>query len=321
LRTIVLYIKEYLGNEWNPRLFLSVGVLLALSFAVNYGFISETSVIRQISNPMLQFVFYFFYYGIPYAATIALYSATTGKKEFLSDTGFIFLTVFSFVLLSTYITLHNLPSYLLRTSPGIYQSISPQFYWYANRYASNLLPGFAILIPLAWYWRTHDKHSSRFYGFSSSSINLKTYFAIIALLVPIVAIASFAGDFQSAYPRYKFGLPQHLTATEASGLIGGFEFCYGVDFVFVELLFRGFFVLAFARYLGSASILPMVVAYAFIHFQKPMGEAIGSIAGGFVLGIIAYRTTSIYGGVILHLGVAYIMEIAGTIHLLLTRIR
>jgi membrane protease YdiL (CAAX protease family) len=59
----------------------------------------------------------------------------------------------------------------------------------------------------------------------------------------------------------------------------------------------------------------MVVVYAMIHFEKPLLEAISSIAGGFVLGVIAERTRSIYGGVIVHLGIAWMMEIAGSFHL------
>jgi membrane protease YdiL (CAAX protease family) len=59
----------------------------------------------------------------------------------------------------------------------------------------------------------------------------------------------------------------------------------------------------------------MVVAYAMIHFEKPLLEALSSIFGGLVLGIISYRTKSIYGGVIIHLGIASTMEIAGAFHM------
>ncbi|MBI5474720.1 MAG: CPBP family intramembrane metalloprotease, partial [Ignavibacteriae bacterium] len=188
----------------------------------------------------------------------------------------------------------------------------PEYRGYALRYASNLLPGLVVIAPLAIYWYNMDRATSSFYGFSASKINLKTYFAILLLVAPVVCAASFGGDFQATYPRYKFGMP-----TDANSLaIPGFELCYGIDFVFVELLFRGFMVMAFTRYLGSGAILPMVVVYAFIHFQKPMGEAIGSVFGGIVLGVISYNTKSIYGGVILHLGVAYMMEAAGTLQML-----
>jgi hypothetical protein len=45
-----------------------------------------------------------------------------------------------------------------------------------------------------------------------------------------------------------------------------------------------------------------------LHFGKPMGEAVSSIFGGFILGVIALYSRSILGGVIIHLGVAWLME-------------
>ena len=44
-----------------------------------------------------------------------------------------------------------------------------------------------------------------------------------------------------------------------------------------------------------------------------MGEAISSFAGGMLLGIISYNTKSIRGGLMVHLGIAWMMEIAGFI--------
>ncbi len=318
MKQITAYVREYFHEEWNPKLFVAVGVLLLVCFAVNYRFISEASIIRQLPNPLHQFVFYFFFYGIPYGATLALYLLTTGKRDFLRNRQFVLLTLFCLAILSAYVTLHNFPSYLLRSTPSVFEPIPKAFQGYAVRYTSNLLPGLFAILPIAFYWMKNDRRNFRLYGFSSSHINLKTYFGILLLLVPVVFAASFGSDFQSAYPRYKFGLPQSVIGTERNLLVGVFEICYSVDFVFVELFFRGFMVMAFSRYLGSSAILPMVVAYAFIHFQKPVGEAIGSVFGGLVLGIISYRTKSIYGGIILHLGVAYLMEIAGTMHMLLS---
>jgi hypothetical protein len=52
----------------------------------------------------------------------------------------------------------------------------------------------------------------------------------------------------------------------------------------------------------------MISVYCFLHFGKPMGEAISSIFGGYILGVIAYNTKSISGGIIVHMGVAWMMD-------------
>jgi membrane protease YdiL (CAAX protease family) len=78
----------------------------------------------------------------------------------------------------------------------------------------------------------------------------------------------------------------------------------------IELLFRGFMVIGMASVLGRAAVVPMVVTYCFLHFGKPAGEAVSSIFGGFILGVIAYETRSIWGGIIIHVGIAWAMELA-----------
>jgi hypothetical protein len=51
------------------------------------------------------------------------------------------------------------------------------------------------------------------------------------------------------------------------------------------------------------------VLYCTLHFGKPMGEAVSSVFGGYILGVVAYETRSIWGGVIVHIGIAWMMEI------------
>ena len=90
-----------------------------------------------------------------------------------------------------------------------------------------------------------------------------------------------------------------------------YEISYGIDFLTIELFFRGFLVFAFVRYVGADAVLPMAVFYCSIHFGKPLFECISSFFGGMLLGIIAYRTQSILGGIMVHLGIAWMMEIGG----------
>ena len=94
---------------------------------------------------------------------------------------------------------------------------------------------------------------------------------------------------------------------------GIYEIAYGLNFISVELFFRGFLVVGLMSLLGRKAVLAMVAAYCFLHFGKPAGEAISSIFGGFILGVVAYETKSIWGGVIIHVGIAWSMEIVATI--------
>ena len=292
-----------------------VGTLLGALFFVNYGFTFESSVIRSLPFPAGHAGFYFLFYFAPYALTHAVYAFATRDFSIVRRKEFWILSLFAFIILAIYVTLHNGPWYLLKTQPSLFEGLPREYQPFAARCASNILPLTLMSIPLIAYWWKADRKAMPLYGFSAKTIILRSYFVILLMLVPIVIAASFTPDFQYAYPRYKFGFPEFAGAGQRRAFLGLYEFCYGADFVFVEFFFRGFMILAFARLFGPKVIIPMVVAYAMIHFEKPLLEALSSILGGLVLGIISYRTKSIYGGVIIHLGIAYTMEIAGALQM------
>ena len=78
-------------------------------------------------------------------------------------------------------------------------------------------------------------------------------------------------------------------------------------------LFVIFLVLAFARWAGKDAILPMAIFYCTIHFGKPLGECISSYFGGMILGVVSYHTRTIIGGFLVHVGIAWLMELGGYI--------
>jgi hypothetical protein len=65
------------------------------------------------------------------------------------------------------------------------------------------------------------------------------------------------------------------------------------------------------QYAGKDCILPMALFYCTIHFGKPLGECISSYFGGIILGVVIYNTRTIFGGLIVHLGIAWLMELGG----------
>ncbi len=55
--------------------------------------------------------------------------------------------------------------------------------------------------------------------------------------------------------------------------------------------------------------LRMTATYAVIHFEKPIGETISSVFGGYILGIIALYSCNIWGDIFIHGVTAFVMEI------------
>ncbi|MBI3140040.1 MAG: CPBP family intramembrane metalloprotease [Sphingobacteriales bacterium] len=139
----------------------------------------------------------------------------------------------------------------------------------------------------------------------------KPYGSMILLMLPLLAFASSQPGFQAVYPQFKnlsvTGNMEHISWWK----ILLFEGSYGTDFITIELFFRGFLVLAFVKWMGRDIILPAAVFYCCIHFGKPVAECISSFFGGILLGIIVYHTRSIRGVLVVHLGMAWMMEVAG----------
>lgn len=189
----------------------------------------------------------------------------------------------------------------------MFGGVPNEFWRFYNKVSYNLAGVFALLIPCFIYWFLIDRKQENFYGFRIKGVNLWPYIILLAMMLPPLYWAGTQPDFLETYPRYtKIGISPSESHYVRYVLL--YELVYGSDFVFTEFFFRGFIILAFARHFGHRAILPMCVYYVTIHFGKPLGETISSFFGGLLLGVIAFRTRSIYGGIIVHLGIAYLME-------------
>jgi hypothetical protein len=148
-------------------------------------------------------------------------------------------------------------------------------------------------------------------GLTRKGFSARPYFFLLLLLVPLIALASTQPDFLRVYPKVKniAFLNGYAYPLWPRKLL--YELAYGLDFLSIELFFRGLLVIGLVRYAGTRAILPMAVFYCTIHFGKPLGECISSFFGGLILGVLAARTRSILGGLMVHLGLAWLMEIGG----------
>ena len=177
-----------------------------------------------------------------------------------------------------------------------------------------------VLPVLALLRLTVDRDVNGLYGIGKGNHLLKSYLSLYAVILPILAVVSFTPDFISYYPMYKpwlyegvFGRPVWLNTII-------FEAVYISDFLMVEMIYRGVLVIGMASLLGRRAVLPMCVAYVALHFGKPALETISALLGGYFLGALAYQTRHIWGGVIIHMGIAFIIEILRFFQYYLTRI-
>jgi hypothetical protein len=155
-------------------------------------------------------------------------------------------------------------------------------------------------------------HRRSLFGLRGGVFTAGPYLWLLAAMAVVIAIGSQFADIQSHYPRYlASGGPafaeRHAWPSWLAILC--YELPYGLGFIPTELFFRGFLVVGLSAYMGRAAVLPMVAAYAALHFGKPLTETISSVAGGFALGVLALHHRNIWGGVLIHVGIAWLMEI------------
>jgi hypothetical protein len=148
-------------------------------------------------------------------------------------------------------------------------------------------------------------------GLTRKNFNALPYFGLLLCTVPLIILASTQHDFLLVYPKVKNLAYINSYARPEWPWKLLYEISYGLDFLGIELFFRGLLVVVLINYVGTAAILPMAAFYCTIHFGKPLGECISSFFGGLILGVLAARTRTILGGLIVHLGLAWLMELGG----------
>ena len=174
---------------------------------------------------------------------------------------------------------------------------------------------FIVLCLCVFRWLVEGKFG--LYGLKRSGKYLRVYALIYVLLLPMFLMVSFTPQFLSYYPKMHITWYEGAMGWERWQLIGLFEAFYANDFIGVEGMFRGALVIGLARWLGCRAVLPMALTYMCIHLGKPDLELVSSVIGGYILGILAWRTRHLWGGIIIHLGIAMFFEVVGISRLLL----
>ncbi len=299
MKVILNYIKGYF-YETNKTILLIVSVFTAILIFLNYHF----NIDQVISSDLSFGPNYASRYGISllaFAFPHLLY-VLYKKEKYAGEKKFWWLLFIAPGIFALKIAL-DIPIHFSHNS-----------HW--NNYWNHIFywPALVIIITALLFitWKIFNREQP-FYGIKTKGIDWRPYLIMLLIMVPLVVAASTQLDFLAVYPKLKAiaGVENEKGMHWLYKLL--FEFSYGSDFIIIELFFRGFLVLAFIKWAGKDAILPMACFYCTVHFGKPLGECISSYFGGMILGIVVYHTRSIFGGLMVHLGIAWMMEVGGYI--------
>ena len=305
MKKIWKFLAHHVKEDFNVRAYGLIFLFLVASVLVNYLFDFEDTYLDPLKG-LPKFFAYFLFYGFAYFSALLILHFTRKENTFFKKREFWIRSLLAIGLLS-----------LDGSQPFLHEAINASFsvqiqYW-TYKVLTNLVGLFFVMLPLLAFHRYYDNNENYYYGLRPHQFDTRPYFQLLLLMLPLIIGASFNDAFLRQYPMYKvtqaytvLGVPEWVT-------VAAYEAVYGMDFINVELLFRGFLVIGMIAVLGRQAVLAMAVTYCYLHFGKPAGEAISSIFGGYILGVVAFETRSIWGGVIVHMGIAWSMELVAFI--------
>ena len=301
IKKFISYFQDFFAEGIDWRLYLIVGIFIGISVWLNFHYHFERNYIGYRSWKSV--IGFFFLQSLPFFFVLLLQCYFNNDWSVFQNPNFWWITLAGFAILA-----------ISRGFPYTYD-LAEFFPRDIRRFGARcLMKGkrlFLVILPLfILYWFTKEKLGyTSFYGLTFKNAHLRPYIFMLLAMLPLVYLASLDDSFLRAYPKYK-GYNAHIVLGVPEGVtVAIYEFVYGLSFIAVELFFRGFLVIGLAVFLGKDAILPMATTYVFLHFGKPMGEAISSFFGGYILGIVALYSGNVWGGVFVHVGIAWLMDL------------
>lgn len=300
MNEIIGYLRNYLYSI-NRSVFLLTTLLAAIAITCNYTLHIEPAIIALKSWP-LRIAGFYMLFGFMFSAAWVL-QLLAAPSSITYKPFFFLLLLAAPAIFAIKITFDQVAGYLTANFPSPWN----QYWFKVLDWPLKLL---VVVMLVTALWRL-GKFEGPFAGVQASGFKVKPYLLLLLGMVPLIAFAATQNDFLHTYPKVQRIDVIDQYVRHSLPWKGLYELSYGIDFVTIEFFFRGFLVLAFARFAGKHAILPVAAFYCSIHFGKPLFECITSYFGGIILGAVVYNTRSIWGGLIVHLGIAWLMELGG----------
>lgn len=173
----------------------------------------------------------------------------------------------------------------------------PYYYWFLTTGISLFL----IPVTVASIGTDHRLHD---YGIRLGRQKLGWSVALSSwlLMIPVIILAVIL------YPAFQAKYPFCKAVTNSWQAFLPYQLAYGIYMLSWEFFFRGFMLFGLEKRFGKYSILIQTIPFAVMHFSKPLPEALGSIAAGILLGVLALETRSFVYGAVIHWLVAMTMD-------------
>jgi len=146
------------------------------------------------------------------------------------------------------------------------------------------------------------------YGLQTGDSKSGIFFSLLFLSGMIILVWFF-----SATPSFSEKYPHLLSARNNWETFYIYETGMLIYMISWEFMWRGFMLFGLKEKFGYYSVLIQMIPFVILHNGKPEAETFGAIAGGIALGILAYRTNSIYYCVITHMGVMFSIDMISTL--------
>ena len=184
-------------------------------------------------------------------------------------------------------------------NPNVY--LYEYLYWYIGDFLTLFIVP-VIIIKLILKEKLAD------YGLKTGDYRAGFAITIIFLVVmiPLVWIFSSFPDFVRTYPQ--------LASTRDNwNTFFIFEAGLIIYLIAWEFIWRGFMLFGLKEKFGYYAIFIQMIPFLILHNGKPVAETFGAIAAGIALGILAWRTGSIYYCIITHGGVMFSIDLISTL--------
>jgi hypothetical protein len=308
MKKILGYLLDYQRKHFDAKLYATFAVFMALCIFFNYRYDFEDSVIDNYTGQSIKWLWMFLFHVFPYLAVCTILLLFKKVPNWTTNGQFWLKLCVGFGLLALDRSFFFM-DYFSRFFPD-------NQFWFLSRCIFWVKSLFVMMLPMlvVYLWLEKDDNPKIFYGLSWRKFDPAPYAIMLLIAAVFLAIGSFLGEIQEYYPRFQHAYIHPFvrsTGWEHWQAVLLYEVCYGTDFISVELFFRGFLIFAFVRILGPYVVLPMISTYCFLHFGKPLGESVSSLFGGYILGIISMNSRNVWGGIFIHLGVAWLMELFG----------